>query len=274
MLTFPNAKINIGLYITQKRADGYHNLETVFYPVPFRDALELVDRPGEEGSIALSGLAVAGDREQNLVWRAFQLLQHDFSLQVKPLQIFLHKVIPMGAGMGGGSSDAAFMLRMMNEHFQLGLDTAKLESYALKLGSDCPFFIRNLPAFAAGRGELLEPLSLDLSTYNIQIICPSLHVSTAEAFSGIKPSTAPFDLRRIGELAPEEWRTHIHNSFEDTVMIAHPVLQDIKAELYAQGAIYASMSGSGSALYGIFPRGRQASIGTLIPHITWCSHPA
>lgn len=271
MLTFPNAKINIGLYITGKRDDGYHNLETVFYPVPFRDALELIDAPEGESSISLSGLAVAGDRENNLVWRAYRLLQRDFP-QVKPLHILLHKIIPMGAGMGGGSSDAAFMLNMINERFQLGLDRATLENYALQLGSDCPFFIRNLPAFAAGRGELLEPLSLDLSGYNILLVCPQLHVSTAVAFSGVQPATAPFDLRSISTLAPEEWKAHIHNDFENTVMTQYPVLRDIKKQLYNQGAIYASMSGSGSSLYGIFRRGSKPKIDSTIPYTTYSSH--
>ncbi|WP_118950645.1 4-(cytidine 5'-diphospho)-2-C-methyl-D-erythritol kinase [Taibaiella helva] len=273
MLTFPNAKINIGLYITGKRNDGYHNLETVFYPVPFRDALELIDAADSASSLSLSGLAVAGDRESNLVWRAYNLLQTAFPKLVKPLQIRLHKIIPMGAGMGGGSADAAFMLNMLNEYFRLGLDDDTLESYALQLGSDCPFFIRNRPAFAAGRGELLEPLALDLSGYNIQLVCPLLHVSTALAFSGVKPAPAPFDLRRIDTLSPEEWKAHIRNDFEDTVMAQYPVLRDIKEQLYQQGAVYASMSGSGSSLYGIFSQGSKATIHSTVPFTTFCSRP-
>lgn len=274
MLTFPNAKINIGLYITEKRADGYHNLETVFYPAPLKDALEIIGHTGAESTISVSGLQVACNLESNLVWKAYHLLHRDFPIRVQPLHIFLHKVIPMGAGMGGGSADGAFMLKMMNEHFQLELDTPQLERYALQLGSDCPFFIRNQPAFASGRGEQLEPLALDLSAYNIQLICPQLHVSTADAFRGVGPAPAPVDLKQISALPLESWSTHIRNDFEATVMKQHPVLEDIKAQLYAQGALYASMSGSGAALYGIFRKGEKAAIQTIIPYTSYCSHPA
>jgi 4-diphosphocytidyl-2-C-methyl-D-erythritol kinase len=269
MLRFPNAKINIGLFITEKRADGYHNLETVFYPVKPADALELIDHDAQTTTIKLSGLEVAGNNEDNLVWKAWQLLQRDFPSQVRPLHIFLHKVIPMGAGMGGGSSDGAFLLCMLNDHFRLGLSTGKLEAYALQLGSDCPFFIRNQPAFAAGRGELLEPLHLDLSDYTLQIICPQIHVSTAAAFKGIKPARPPFNLKEINSLPVSDWKQHIRNDFEDSVFQLHPVLQEIKESLYAQGALYASMSGTGAALYGIFKKGTQATVQAPVPFSTY-----
>jgi 4-diphosphocytidyl-2-C-methyl-D-erythritol kinase len=269
MLSFPNAKINLGLYVTRKRDDGYHDLETLFYPVPLTDALEILPSAGPETTISLSGLPVAGDPEKNLVWKAFGLLSKAYREKVKPLSVHLHKVIPMGAGMGGGSADAAFMLNMMNELFALDIDKPALAAYALELGSDCPFFIGNKPAFAAGRGELLEPVSLDLSAYSIQIICPLIHVGTADAFRNIVPAEAGFQLKQITTLPADEWRGRISNDFEVPVFKLHPVLQTIKEQLYEQGAIYASMSGSGSSLYGLFPKGQKAKLNvpvTLTEH--------
>lgn len=266
MLSFPNAKINLGLYVTRKRDDGYHDLETLFYPVPFTDALEILPAAGTETSIQLTGLPVAGAPEKNLVWKAYHLLQQDFPEKVQPLSVHLHKVIPMGAGMGGGSADAAFMLRMMNDHFDLGIDTPGLAAYALQLGSDCPFFIHNRPAFAAGRGELLEPVSLDLSAYSTQIICPHIHVGTADAFRNIVPAPAGFNLRQIAALPVDAWRDRISNDFEVPVFGLHPVLRTIKEQLYAAGAVYASMSGSGSSLYGLFPKGQKATLAVSIPY--------
>lgn len=259
MLSFPNAKINFGLYVTRKRDDGYHDLETFFYPVPFCDALEILPPAGDAGmSMQLTGLSVAGEPEKNLVWKAYQLLLRDYPNRVKSLAVHLHKVIPMGAGMGGGSADAAFMLDMMNTHFDLGIAPERLAAYALELGSDCPFFLWNRPAFASGRGEQLVPVDLDLSAYSIQIVCPSIHVGTADAFRNIVPATAGFDLRELATLTPEAWRDRIVNDFEVPVFKLHPVLQTIKDQLYAGGAIYASMSGSGSSLYGLFPKGQRA----------------
>lgn len=265
MLSFPNAKINIGLYITHLRSDGYHDLETVFYPVQLRDALELIDNGATQTSLHCSGLPVAGDPAQNLALQAWSLLQADFPGKVGPVSLYLHKLIPMGGGMGGGSADGAFMLAMLNTHFRLDLSQEQLEAYALRLGSDCPFFIRNRPAFATGRGELLQPLALDLSGYDIQLICPDIHVSTAAAFRGIRPAPASFDLRKITQLPVARWRDHIANDFETSVFASHPELAAIKAQLYAQGALYASMSGSGATLYGIFERGHKARIHTSCP---------
>ncbi len=265
MLRFPNAKINIGLFVTEKRADGYHNLETIFYPVRPTDALELIDHDAATTTIQLSGLEVTGSSNQNLVWKAWELLHRDFPAQVGPVHIFLHKVIPMGAGMGGGSADGAFMLGMLNDHFQLRLTKAELEAYALQLGSDCPFFIHNQPAFASGRGELLQSLSLDLSAYTIQVICPQIHVSTAQAFKGILPAPAAFNLKEISTLPIADWGQYIRNDFEDSVFRVHPVLQEIKESLYAQGAVYASMSGTGAALYGIFEKDKKAVLDIALP---------
>jgi 4-diphosphocytidyl-2-C-methyl-D-erythritol kinase len=264
MLTFPNAKINIGLFITAKRKDGYHDLETIFYPVQVKDALEIVDSPGANTSIHLSGLPVAGDQQNNLVWKAYTLLQRDFPQRVGPLSIHLHKVIPMGAGLGGGSADGAFMLKMLNDRFNLGMDLNELEQYALELGSDCPFFIRNKAAFASGRGEQLEETALDLSDYSIQLIYPDIHISTALAFSGITPAPASYSLRNISSLPLDKWKDHIRNDFEVSLFPEYPVLQKMKEQLYVGGALYASLSGTGSTVYGIFKKGERAEINSEI----------
>ncbi len=257
MICFPNCKINIGLYITNKRNDGYHDLETIFYPVNLYDVLELV--PGNSDDIHIHGKAIDGDQHNNLVWKAYQLIKHDYP-HVANLDIHLLKNIPMGAGLGGGSADGAYMLKLINDFYQLEISTEKLEHYALSLGSDCPFFIRNTPQFATGRGELMQPVNIDLSAYNIQLICPGVHVSTAGAFKMITPKKAPFDLRRLPEIPIERWVEYVSNDFEEPVFIQHPELADIKQQLYNAGAIYAAMSGSGSTLYGIFKKGNKADI--------------
>lgn len=257
MLTFPNCKINIGLYITERRPDGYHNLETAFYPVALTDVLEVIPAATEE--VYLYGKAVAGDKNDNLVWKAYRLLKDQFQ-QIPELDVHLLKSIPMGAGLGGGSADGAFMLRLLNDYCKLGLSNDELIQFALQLGSDCPFFIPNTPQFAQGRGEIMSPLDLDLSGYSIQLICPQVHISTAAAFKMITPKAVPFDLSKLPELPIEQWVEYISNDFEEPVFAQHPALSGIKQQLYIQGAIYASMSGSGSTIYGIFEKGRQAVI--------------
>jgi len=258
MLRFPNCKINLGLYVTARRPDGYHDLETVFYPVQVQDSLEII--PANEPALHVSGLAVAGNKEDNLVWKAYMLLQKAFPASVPPFDIYINKTIPMGAGVGGGSADGAFMLQLINDYCQLGLDKTTLAELALQLGSDCPFFIYNTPMYAAGRGEQLEPIELSLKGYSIQLICPRVHVSTAAAFKMITPKPAPIDLQQLGTLPIAEWENKISNDFEAPVFAQHPVLAQIKQQLYAGGALYASMSGSGSAIYGIFEKGRSAKI--------------
>lgn len=258
MICFPNCKINLGLYITECRPDGYHNLETVFYPLPLKDVLEIV--PAAASAMHTTGLAVAGNATDNLVWKAWQLLQNAYPDQVGSFDMYLHKIIPMGAGMGGGSADGAFMLRLINDTCNLQLSQETLAAYALQLGSDCPFFIYNTPSFALGRGEQLSPVAIDLSAYTIQLICPAVHVSTAAAFGMIQPAPARFDLRQLSQLPVPAWKDHVHNDFEAPVFSAHPVLASIKQQLYEQGAVYASMSGSGSTLFGIFENGRKATI--------------
>lgn len=272
MIAFPNCKINLGLFVTRKREDGYHDLETVFYPLQnsatavsypaLKDVLEIV--PANEERLHLSGLAVQGDEKNNLVWKAYELMKAAYPGKVAPLDVYLHKAIPMGAGLGGGSADGAFMLSLLNSHCGLGLPKEQLAAYALQLGSDCPFFIYNAPAFASGRGEQLTETTLDLSAYSIQVICPKVHVSTAQAFSRITPRPAPYNLGQLHTLPLADWKQFVFNDFEAPVFAQHPELAAIKDQLYAGGALYASMSGSGSALYGIFPRGNQAAISSTV----------
>ncbi len=263
MLSFPDCKINLGLYVTNRRADGYHDIETVFYPVAMHDALEVVPAKGET-TLTISGMEIAGDIYSNLVWKAYQLMKQDFGDRIPAVDIYLNKTLPMGAGLGGGSSDGAYMLRLLNDYCKLGLTKETLAAYALQLGSDCPFFIYDTPQFATGRGEQLQPIELNLSAYSLQLICPKVHVSTAKAFGMMTPKSASFDLRKLSTLNIQEWKNNISNDFEGPVFKEHPQLAGIKQQLYNHGAIYASMSGSGSALYGIFPKGQKAEITTDI----------
>lgn len=253
MIVFPNAKINIGLYVTGDREDGYHNIESILYPVAQSDALEIVPAKNDY-SIRLSGLQIDGDERGNLVWKALELLQKDFPGKITPIAIHLHKSIPMGAGLGGGSSDAAFMLKLLNDYFQLGITQKQLQYYALQLGSDCPFFIINKPCVAKGRGEELEEVPLDLSAYEIKVISPDIHVSTSGAYESIVNAEANFNLSEIATLPIKEWKNLIINDFEEPVFNKFPELKAIKEQLYKDGALYASMSGSGSSIYGIFEK--------------------
>ena len=248
MVTFPNAKINLGLNVVSRREDGYHNLETVFYPINLCDALEFI--PAIKTSLNVAGLPVEGDIEQNLVVRAFRLLQKEF--QLPELEIVLLKHIPMGAGLGGGSADAAFMLKLLNEHFQLNLSVQQLEYYAAKLGADCPFFIRNKPVFAAGIGNEFTPINLSLKGYSLVLIKPDVHVSTAEAYAHVTCQRWCVSLMEVIEMPVEKWRQFLFNDFETSVFLTYPELATIKQKLYDEGAVYAAMSGSGSTVYGIF----------------------
>lgn len=248
MVTFPNAKINIGLNITSKRADGYHNLETVFYPIKIRDGLEVIT--SENMHFQSSGLTIPGKEEDNLCIRSYHLICKDYHLP--PVSIHLHKHIPIGAGLGGGSADGAFFIRLLNDYFDLGLSRHKMLAYASQLGADCAFFIDNKPAFADEKGDRLESVHLDLSAYEIILIMPEVSVSTATAYSGVKPAVPESSLKEIIQLPVEEWKLHLKNDFERSVFKKFPTLSWIKAALYDRGAIYASMSGSGSSIYGIF----------------------
>lgn len=248
MITFPNAKINIGLHVVSKRPDGYHNLETVFYPVQLADALELVE--ADEMQISFSGIPVGGKMEDNLVYKAWQLLQNDFNMP--PVRFHLHKAIPFGAGLGGGSADAAFTLKMLNDHFKLGLSPQQLENYAAKIGADCSFFIQNNPVFAEGTGNEFSPVEIDLSAYKIVILKPKCSVSTPEAYKNIVPAKPKVNLKEISNWPVEEWKNVLVNDFEKSVFPRYPEIKKLKDFLYEEGALYACMSGSGSAVYGIF----------------------
>lgn len=248
MIVFPNAKINIGLNILNRRPDGYHNINTIFYPIGLKDALEVVE--ADDLSFTSSGLIIPGKPEDNLCLKAYHLISRDFKLP--PVHIHLHKHIPIGAGLGGGSSDASFFIKLLNDKFRLGLNSERMEGYACHLGSDCSFFIQNKPVFAFERGDKFKPVNLDLSAYFIVLVMPMIHVSTAEAYNGIKPAAPDRLLTDLIILPVEEWKFSIKNDFEETVFAKYPSIGLIKTALYKAGALYASLSGSGSAVYGIF----------------------
>ena len=252
MITFPHAKINIGLQVTERRPDGYHNLDTVFYPIPLHDALEVIEAKDAEYDckLHLSGVDIAGDPDSNLVVRAYRLLASDSPLP--PVDIHLHKHIPTGAGLGGGSADASFMLRLLNEMFTLNISTEKLEAYAAQLGADCPFFITGTPVYATGIGNEFHPISLDLSGFYLVVVKPDVFVSTKEAYSMIHPEKPEVTLDKKIIAPINEWHSTISNDFEKGIFALHPELQEIKNKLYQLGAQYAAMSGSGSALFGLF----------------------
>lgn len=252
MVIFPNCKINLGLQIVAKRADGYHDLETVFYPIPIYDALEVIeDQTLRKDELHLSGNTIEGDPEENLCVRAIKIIRNDFP-SLPFLHVYLHKVIPTGAGLGGGSANGAFMLQLLNNKFHLGITGDKLKEYALHLGSDCPFFIVNSPCTAKGRGEVLIPINLSLKKLYLVIIHPGIHISTQEAFSFVQPAQSDKRIEEIIAMPIEQWKDELINDFEDSVFQQYPEIEAIKNKLYSQAAIYASMSGSGSSVYGIF----------------------
>ena len=261
MITFPNAKINLGLFITGKRSDGYHNIESVFYPVRWCDVLEVVEgkagrgNGNEEGlQFTSSGLEIPGDPKSNLIFKAYRLLKQDHALPA--MKAHLHKVIPMGAGLGGGSSDAVAFLKLVNEKFELNISWGELNHYAKQLGSDTVFFTANRPSYVSGRGENCEFIPLDLSNHFIVIVHPGIHIVTAEAYAGITPKQAEFSLEKmIGSFPVKEWKEKLSNDFEEPIFKKFPGIKSIKEKMYSLGAIYASMSGSGSAVYGIFEKG-------------------
>lgn len=248
MITFPNAKINLGLYITEKRSDGFHNIQSCFYPVGWTDVLEAV--PADVFSFSSSGLPIPGKPESNLCVRAYNLLAADFALP--PVQMHLHKLVPIGAGLGGGSADAAFALTLLNRQFALGLAVHELESYARQLGSDCAFFIQNRPMYCVEKGDVFEEIDIDLSGYSIVLIYPNLAISTAEAYARVRPLQPVIPLREYLRQPIALWQENVYNDFENSLFPQYPVLEQIKQQLYADGAVYASMSGSGSTVYGIF----------------------
>lgn len=249
MVVFPNCKINLGLHITGKRPDGFHSLETVFYPVALTDMLEIIS--ADAVSFQSTGLSIPGTTEGNLCLKAYHLLKTDFP-DLPPIKMHLHKTIPMGAGLGGGSADGAFALQLINNKYKLGLSAEQLIAYASQLGSDCPFFIYNQACYATGRGEILQPVSLDLSSWQFVLVNPGIHVNTKWAFEQITPGPSGKDLLSIIQSPVEEWKDSLSNDFEAPIAKAYPAIQEIKDQLYALGASYAAMSGSGSTLFGLF----------------------
>jgi 4-diphosphocytidyl-2-C-methyl-D-erythritol kinase len=250
MINFPNAKINIGLNITERRPDGYHNLETIFYPVNIKDALEVIEAP--ELSFESSGLDIPGRAENNLCIKGYHLLKKDFD--IPPVKIHLHKNIPIGAGLGGGSADAAFFIRLMNDKFKLDLSIDQQLNYARKLGADCAFFIENKPVFAFEKGDEFETIKLDLTSYSIVLVMPDIHISTSEAYSGVKPAMVKQSLLELILEPISQWKNHMKNDFEANIFKNHLEIRGVKAALYQAGAIYASMSGSGASVFGIFDK--------------------
>lgn len=252
MITFPNCKINLGLHITRRREDGFHELETVFYPLPLHDALEIIPAPDHTTAFSSSGISIPDDMQKNLCEKAYDLIAGDFSIPA--VKIHLHKSIPTGAGLGGGSADASFTLIMLNEMFNLKLDAERLKAYAAQLGSDCSFFIHNEPCFAKGRGEIISPFPMQLTGKYMVLIKPEVHVSTKDAFAGITPIQPMHNLQDVLHLPIDQWKDKLVNDFEQSVFSKYPQIGNIKKELYTMGAQYAAMSGSGASLYGIFDR--------------------
>lgn len=248
MVSFPSCKINLGLHILSKRPDGFHNIETCFYPVPWTDILELI--PATKFSFTCTGIALPGDAEQNLCVKAYRLLQRDFNFGEANLH--LHKIIPAGAGLGGGSSDAASTLGLINQVFQLNLSLEKLKVYAAQLGSDCAFFIENRPMIGSGRGEVLQEIEVNLRGKFLVLVKPDIHVSTADAYAMVRPAQPEMDLRTVLNSRIQGWRHRLKNDFEQSVFQKFPEIASIKETLYNAGALYASMSGSGSSVFGIF----------------------
>lgn len=252
MITYPNAKINLGLNVARKRDDGFHDIESVFYPIPWCDILEIVPEKSGRGEVIFtsSGIDIPANGSANLCEQVYDLMHEEFDL--KSVKIHLHKIVPIGAGLGGGSADAAFIAVMLNDMFELGCSHEKLEVIVSKVGSDCPFFIENKPAYVTGRGEILEPFDLDLSGYWIVLVNPNIHIGTKEAYSGIAPAEPHSSLKELLSKDVSEWKNGVKNDFEASIFPNHPEIEKLKSQLYANGAEYASMTGSGSTVFGLF----------------------
>ncbi|MEY4051645.1 MAG: 4-(cytidine 5'-diphospho)-2-C-methyl-D-erythritol kinase [Chitinophagia bacterium] len=275
MIQFSPCKINLGLSILAKRTDGFHALETVFYPVALHDIVEIVPEKlaSKENSNTINGVSfthtgirIPGDAANNLCVKAYHLLKADYP-HIGDVQIHLHKNIPMGAGLGGGSSDGTTVLKILNTLFNLNLSKEQLVHYAAILGSDCPFFVFDKACHASGRGEILEPISIDLSNYTIVLVHPGIHIATPWAFQQLNPCIKEKTIAEIIKQPIETWKAELINDFEVPVFKAHPALEDFKNNLYSQGAIYASMSGSGSSLFGIFSKGSKIKSPTAVTSI-------
>ncbi len=250
MISFPNAKINIGLQIVEKRPDGFHNIASCFYPVGWADVLEII--PSDVFGFSSSGIDIPGNADTNLCVKAYQLLKQDFDIPA--VQIHLLKIVPIGAGLGGGSADAAFTLKMLNTIFELQLTTQDLEDYARRIGSDCAFFVQNKPMYCYEKGDKFMETDFCLSGKHIVLIYPNLHISTADAYAGVIPNSDTVNLVETMQRFPIGFRDNVKNDFEDGLFLKYPILSKIKTKLYDSGASYASLTGSGSTLYGIFDK--------------------
>lgn len=248
LISFPGCKINIGLNIVSKRNDGFHDLQSIFYPVSWSDVLEI--HVAKESNLFNYGTSLRISNEENIVWQAFQLLKREYDLP--PLEIHLLKNVPNGAGLGGGSANGSATLNLLNQKFNLKIPTEKLLNYSAILGSDCPFFIENKPALVKGRGEILNETNLSLKGFYIQIINPNIHISTQLAFSKITPKKPEFELEELSALDISNWKNYLFNDFEESVFEKYPLIKSIKDEMYEKGALYSSMTGTGSSVYGIF----------------------
>jgi 4-diphosphocytidyl-2-C-methyl-D-erythritol kinase len=269
MIVFPNGKINLGLNILAKREDGFHNLSTVFYPIPIRDSLEVIENKNHYAPVQFtnSGIIAEVNEEDNICVMAYRLLKKDYP-QLPAVNIHLHKTIPMGAGLGGGSADASFLLNLLNEQFNLKISSEKLSEYALLLGSDCPFFLHNKPCLAKGRGEIIQPINIGLTGYTILLINPGIHVNTGWAFTQLNGKFTDTFIEKNITTPVTKWKDVLQNDFEKPVFEKYPVIKNIKDTLYQQGALYASMSGSGSSVYGIFENNK--SVKTGFPENYFC----
>jgi len=260
MICFPNAKINLGLSITEKRTDGFHNIETVFYPIGWNEALEVVvldsartdKSSSKEFNLHLSGIPISGNTEDNLLYKAYQIIKK--TKELPGIDVYLHKTLPMGAGLGGGSADAAFFINLLNEQFALQLSETERIDIAKQLGSDCAFFIKNKPVFAFEKGDVFKDIHLDLSQYYIAVIYPNVHSNTKEAYSLVKPHQPKKTILEIIQQPIASWKNELLNDFEISIFDKYPVVEKTKNDLYDLGALYASMSGSGSAVFGIFEK--------------------
>ena len=272
MLLLPNCKINLGLQVVRKRPDGYHDLQTVFYPIPLRDNLELRELRNRDApyTLQLAGQTIEGNPDDNLIIKVYRQLKEEFDLPA--LDIYLYKHIPLGAGLGGGSSDAAFMMKGLNEVFELGLSDYEMERRLAGLGADCAFFVQNVPAYATGIGDELTPIPLSLKGMYIVLVKPDVFVSTREAYAGVTPKEPEHDLLKALRRPVTEWRDRVVNDFEPSVFAAHPELAAVKQTLYDMGADYAAMSGSGSTLFGLFSRPVPEARKVFKEHFVWTEH--
>jgi 4-diphosphocytidyl-2-C-methyl-D-erythritol kinase len=253
MLVFPNCKINLGLHVVNKRPDGFHNIETVFYPVNWCDGLEIIENHSDKKfECKQSGLTIDGPLENNIIYKAWQIISNEKKLP--SIKVHLHKNIPMGAGLGGGSSDAAFFINLLNEKFELGYSLEAKTKIASQLGSDCAFFITNRPVMATGKGDQFLEIKVELSSYYILVVYPGIHSNTKEAYQGLVPRHPDNDLKTVIQRPISDWKNLLVNDFESSILKKHPEINRLKEKLYGEGALYASMSGSGSAVFGIFEK--------------------